>query len=80
MLEKRYNHANYSPRKGKFKVRKINVERLHPRFEVLARDYLDKSGRNQEDLAKLIGIQRTHLNSLLSGVRPLTAYYLVRGI
>ena len=59
-------------------MKKINICRLQEKFAKLVNDYLADNQINQEQLAKLVGLQRSHVNALLnlSPTRPLTAYYL----
>ena len=61
-------------------MRRINLSRLQKRFEYLVRSYLESNDLTQGELADTIGIQRTHLNLLLSGKRPLSAYYIFQFI
>ena len=60
--------------------KKLILTRLHPRFAFLVREYLDKHGMTQQQLADKVGMQRSHLNALLMGktTRPLSAYYLFK--
>lgn len=59
-------------------MKKINISRLQPRFSEILIRYMEDHQMNQQQLAKFVGIQRSHLNALLNGSpdRPLTAYYL----
>jgi hypothetical protein len=59
-------------------MKKINISRLQDRFIQLVTAYMQEHGMTQQDLAKTVGIQRTHVNALLNSAcdRPLTAYYL----
>jgi len=61
-------------------MKKINVSRLQKTFVALIKEYMKKRNLNQGQMAKMVGIQRPHLNALLnfSPERPLTAYYLWR--
>jgi len=79
MLDKRYNNGLNSLHKinGKvFSVRRLVLDRLQTKFASLVERYMDENGLNQGELANQIGIQRTHLNLLLSGKRQLSAYYV----
>jgi len=57
-------------------MKRLMLDRLHSKFTKLVKDYMQKEGVNQGELADLVGIQRTHLNMLLNGNRPLSGYYI----
>ena len=62
--------------------KKIVITRLQKKFSQLVKAYLKQEGLSQSQLAKMVGIQRTHLNALLncSPKRKLSAYYLFQFI
>ena len=57
-------------------MRRLILDRLHKRFVSLVEGYMKDADINQGDLALLVRIQRTHLNLLLSGKRPLSGHYI----
>lgn len=61
-------------------MKRINLNRLHPRFTKLVKKYMQNNNLSQVELAKLVQLQRTHVNALLNGGRALTAYYLFKFI
>ena len=79
MLDKRYKSVINGRRKG-YTMRRLNLKRLQQRFSYLVRSYMQKEDANQGEIADLVGIQRTHLNLLLNGKRPLSAYYVFQFI
>ena len=78
MLDKRYYCSlNCLVKKGRgFTVKRLDLSRLHKRFNQLVRSYVEEMDTTQGEVARLAGIQRSHLNLLLSGKRPLSAYYI----
>ena len=62
-------------RKG-FTMQRMVLERLHKKFVELVKNYINQQNINQGELADEVGLQRTHLNLLLSGKRPLSGYYI----
>jgi len=57
-------------------MKAINLERLQAKFVALIEKYMKENNLDQGDLAERVGIQASHMNSLLRGKRNLTAYYL----
>ena len=63
-------------------MKKIKLIRLWDKFITLALAYMSDHGITQQELADMVGMQRSHLNALLnrSDGRPFTAYYLLKFI
>jgi len=63
-------------------MKKILLTRLWDKFISIVLAYLEKENMTQQELADLVGMQRSHLNALLnkSPGRPLSAYYLLKFI
>jgi len=63
-------------------MKKILLIRLWDDFIYLIKKHLEYHEMTQQELADLVGMQRSHLNALLnkSEHRPLTAYYLLKFI
>jgi len=89
MVDKRYNTklnytvdtpTNRNGRRGKITVKRLSLERLQDRFSKLVCNYLAENDLNQGELAERIKMQRAHLNMLINGTRPLSAYYLMKFI
>jgi hypothetical protein len=59
-------------------MKKILLTRLQTKFIKLVQEYLRKTDMSQGALAGIVGMQRSHLNALLHGHRPLSAYYLLK--
>lgn len=61
-------------------MKRLDLNRLSGRFSKLVNKYMRDNDLSQTDIAKLVGMQRTHLNNLLnqSGDRPLTGYYILK--
>ena len=61
-------------------MKRIDLTRLQPKFQKLVESYMKDKGITQTELASQLGMQRSHLNALLSrnrqAQRKLTAYYL----
>ena len=81
MLDKRYKNGTKKRIRVKgFTMRRLDLNRLQPVFSKLVYAYLQTNDQTQGELAEIVGIQRTHLNLLLSGKRPLSAYYVFQFI
>jgi len=61
-------------------VKRLTLERLQDRFMGLIQRHLDENDQTQGELAEQLQMQRTHLNMLLNGTRPLSAYYVMKCI
>ena len=63
-------------------MKKILFTRLWDVFISLVVKYMTNNGITQQEMADMVGMQRSHLNALLnrSEKRPLTAYYLLKFI
>jgi plasmid maintenance system antidote protein VapI len=61
-------------------MKKIDLSRLHARFGVLLERYMAGHRLKQGQVAKCIGMQRTHLNALINAKRPLSAHHLIKFI
>ena len=63
-------------------MKKLDLSRLHGRFVKLIEKYQTTHDVTQQDLAKMVGIQKTHFNAILRKApnRPLTGYYILRFI
>ena len=63
-------------------MKKINLVRLWDKFIVLVLAYMKENDLTQGQLAKIVGMQRTHINALLNRYhkRPLSGYYLLKFI
>ena len=63
-------------------MKKILLTRLWDVFISLVVKYMTNNGITQQEMADMVGMQRSHLNALLnrSEKRPLTAYYLLKFI
>ena len=62
-------------------MKRIVLDRLQPQFSALVFSYLKANRITQGELAERVGIQRGHLNELItSHRRKLTAYYLMKFI
>ena len=72
--------AHRKPNSRGYTVRRLIIDRLQGRFEVLINKYLEKEGISKGDLARIVGIQQTHLSLLLHRKRPLSGYYLFQFI
>ena len=59
-------------------IKRLNLKRLQKKFIQLVLEYMAKNDLNITELAKLAGLQRSHISNLLnqSADRPLTAYYI----
>jgi len=57
-------------------MKRILIKRLQLKFRHLIEDYMETHGYSQGQVADQVGLQRTHLNALLRGNRPLSTYYL----
>lgn len=85
MLDKRYskhiNCAAYHIKRERGRtVKKIDISRLQPKFIGLVEQYMADNDLTQEELARMVRMQRTHLNMLLNGKRKLSGYYAVKFI
>ena len=81
MIDKRYKRGIKKRIRTKgFTMRRLDLSRLQPVFSKLVYAYLQKNNYTQGELAEMVGIRRTHLNLLLSGKRPLSAYYVFQFI
>jgi len=56
--------------------KRILLNRLHAEFVRLIETFTVDNDITQGELAKLVGLQRSHLNALLNGGRALSAYYI----
>lgn len=63
-------------------MKKILLIRLWNIFIRLVKKYMAEHNFTQQEMADLVGMQRSHLNALLnkSPGRPLSAYYLLKFI
>ena len=61
-------------------MKKLYLDRLHGRFVKLIEKYQAENDCKQQDIADLIGVQRTHFNAIIHRApnRPLTGYYLLK--
>ena len=57
-------------------MKRLNLSYLQKIVAELLIKYQGKHGLSQQELADIIGIQRSHLNALINGGRTLTGYYL----
>ena len=56
--------------------KRIDVERLHDKFNRLVGRYMDLHEMTQQDLADYVGLERSHINALLNNKRKLSTYYI----
>ena len=65
-------------------MKRIDLSRLQGRFQHLVGRYMAQHDINQTELARLVGMQRSHVSALLTrnpnAQRKLTAYYLYQFI
>jgi predicted XRE-type DNA-binding protein len=62
-------------------MKRIELVRLQSKFSLLVSAYLQDNKLTQAELAERVGIQRGHLNELItSQSRKLSAYYLMKFI
>jgi len=63
-------------------MKKILLTRLWTVFVQLVNKYMSDHNMTQQELADLVGMQRSHLNAMLNKApsRPLSAYYLLKFI
>ena len=61
-------------------MKRLDLSRLHGRFVKLIDKYMAENDCKQQDVADLIGVQRTHFNAIINRApnRPLTGYYLLK--